>query len=154
MTTLADFTLPALDGTPQPLSAYEGKVVLVVNTASQCGHTPQYAGLEALWRDYGPRGLVVLGFPCNQFGGQEPGSSAEIAAFCETHFGVSFPLFARIEVNGPGEHPLYTWLKSAFPGDIGWNFAKFLIGRDGQVVARFSPDTQPVDLARDIEAQL
>ena len=154
MTTLADFTLPALDGMPQPLSAYEGKVVLVVNTASQCGHTPQYAGLEALWRDYGPRGLVVLGFPCNQFGGQEPGSSAEIAAFCETHFGVSFPLFARIEVNGPGEHPLYSWLKSAFPGDIGWNFAKFLIGRDGQAVARFSPDTQPADLARDIEAQL
>lgn len=154
MTTLADFTLPALDGTPQPLSAYEGKVVLVVNTASQCGHTPQYAGLEALWRDYGPRGLVVLGFPCNQFGGQEPGSSAEIAAFCETHFGVSFPLFARIEVNGPGEHPLYTWLKSAFPGDIGWNFAKFLVGRDGHVVGRYAPDLPPEALRPAIEQQL
>ena len=154
MTSLADFTLPRLDGTAQPLSAFSGKLVLVVNTASQCGFTPQYQGLEALWRTYGDRGLVVLGMPCNQFGGQEPGSAAEIASFCERNFGVSFPLFARLEVNGPGAHPLYIWLKAAFPGDIEWNFAKFLIGRDGQVVARFSPDTAPADLVPAIEAQL
>jgi glutathione peroxidase len=154
MTSLADFTLPRLDGTAQPLSAFSGKLVLVVNTASQCGFTPQYQGLEALWRAYGDRGLVVLGMPCNQFGGQEPGSAAEIASFCERNFGVSFPLFARLEVNGPGAHPLYTWLKAAFPGDIEWNFAKFLVGRDGQVVARFSPDTAPADLVPAIEAQL
>jgi glutathione peroxidase len=154
MTTLADFTLPRLDGTPQPLSAYQGKVVLVVNTASKCGLTPQYEGLEALWRQYGDQGLVILGFPCNQFGGQEPGSSAEIAEFCELNFGVSFPLFAKLDVNGPDESPLYTWLKSAHPGDIGWNFAKFLIGRDGQVVERFAPDTQPADLAGAVTAQL
>lgn len=154
MTSLADFTLPRLDGTHQPLSAYKGKVVLVVNTASQCGHTPQYQGLEALWRQYGPQGLVVLGFPCNQFGGQEPGGADEIAEFCELNFGVSFPLFGKLEVNGPGESPLYTWLKQAEPGDVEWNFAKFLVGRDGQVVARFSPDTQPADLARDITAAL
>ena len=154
MTSLVDFTLPRLDGTPQPLSAYKGKVVLVVNTASQCGHTPQYEGLEALWRQYGPQGLVVLGFPCNQFGGQEPGGADEIAEFCEVNFGVSFPLFGKLEVNGPGESPLYTWLKQAEPGDVEWNFAKFLVGRDGQVVARFSPDTPPADLARDITAAL
>jgi glutathione peroxidase len=154
MTTLADFTLPRLDGTPQPLSAYAGKVVLVVNTASKCGLTPQYEGLEALWRQYGDRGLVVLGFPCNQFGGQEPGSAAEIAEFCELNFGVSFPLFAKLDVNGPDESPLYSWLKADFPGDIGWNFAKFLIGRDGKVVERFATDTQPAALAPAIEAQL
>ncbi len=154
MTSLADFTLPRLDGTPQPLSAYKGNVVLVVNTASQCGHTPQYQGLEALWRQYGPQGLVVLGFPCNQFGAQEPGAADEIAQFCEVNFGVSFPLFGKLEVNGPNESPLYTWLKQAEPGDVEWNFAKFLVGRDGQVVARFSPDTQPADLAWDITAAL
>jgi glutathione peroxidase len=154
MTTLADFTLPRLDGTPQPLSAYAGKVVLVVNTASQCGSTPQYQGLEALWRQYGAEGLVVLGFPCNQFGGQEPGTASEIAEFCELNYGVSFPLFAKLDVNGPAEHPLYSWLKAAFPGDIGWNFVKFLIGRDGQVVARFATDTQPEALRADIEAHL
>ena len=154
MTSLADFTLPLLSGTPQPLAAYAGKVVLVVNTASQCGHTPQYKGLEALWRDFGDKGLVVLGFPCNQFGGQEPGSAAEIAEFCEVNFGVSFPLFARIDVNGPLESPLYTWLKAEHPGDIEWNFAKFLIGRDGQVAARYAPDTQPGELTGAILQQL
>lgn len=154
MTTLADFAMPRLDGTTQPLSAYAGKVVLVVNTASQCGHTPQYGGLEALWRQYGPQGLVVLGFPCNQFGSQEPGAASEIAEFCEINFGVSFPLFGKLEVNGPGQHPLYGWLKQAEPGDVEWNFAKFLVGRDGQVVARFTPDTQPAALAPAIEAQL
>jgi glutathione peroxidase len=154
MTTLADFSLTRLDGTFQPLSAYQGKAVLVVNTASKCGHTHQYEGLEALWRAHGPDGLVILGMPCNQFGGQEPGTSDDIAEFCTLNFAVSFPLFAKLEVNGPGEHPLYTWLKSAFPGDIEWNFGKFLIGRDGQVAARFSPDTQPADLAGAITAAL
>ena len=154
MTTFGAFTLPLLSGAPQPLAAYAGKVVLVVNTASQCGHTPQYAGLEALWRQHRDQGLVVLGFPCNQFGGQEPGSAAEIATFCEINFGVSFPLFARLDVNGPDESPLYTWLKSDHPGDIAWNFAKFLIGRDGQVAARFAPDTQPADLTGAILQQL
>ncbi len=154
MTNLSAFTLPLLDGTPQPLAAYAGKVVLVVNTASQCGHTPQYGGLEALWRAHRDEGLVVLGFPCNQFGGQEPGTAAEIAEFCEVNFGVSFPLFARLDVNGPHESPLYAWLKSGHPGDIEWNFAKFLIGRDGQVAARFAPDVQPADLAGAILQQL
>ena len=154
MTTLADFTLPLLDGTSQPLAAYAGKVVLVVNTASQCGHTHQYEGLEALWREHRDEGLVVLGFPCNQFGGQEPGTAAEIAEFCELNFGVSFPLFARIDVNGPAESPLYTWLKASQPGDVTWNFAKFLIGRDGQVKARFAPETLPGDLAPAITALL
>src|SRR5687768_1840434 len=141
MTSLATFSLPLLNGTEQPLSAFTGKVVLVVNTASKCGLTPQYGGIEALWRDYRDKGLVVLGMPCNQFGNQEPGAAEEIAEFCEINFGVSFPLFAKLEVNGPGEHPLYTWLKAAFPGDIEWNFAKFLITRDGQVAARFHSDT-------------
>lgn len=154
MTRLSDFTLPLLDGSSQPLAAYEGKVVLVVNTASKCGLTVQYEGLEALWRDHGAAGLVVLGMPCNQFGGQEPGTETEIADFCTLNFGVSFPLFAKLEVNGPGEHPLYTWLKAAFPGDIGWNFTKFLIGRDGRVAARFSSDTLPVALLPAIQAQL
>ena len=154
MTTLSAFTLPLLDGKPQPLAAYAGKVVLVVNTASKCGHTPQYGGLEALWRQYRDEGLVVLGMPCNQFGGQEPGAAGEIAEFCELNFGVSFPLFGKLDVNGPAEHPLYGWLKASRPGDIEWNFAKFLIGRNGQVAARFAPDTQPADLAGAIEQQL
>lgn len=154
MTQLSDFTLPLLDGTMQPLAAYEGKVVVVVNTASQCGLTPQYGGLEQLWRDYGDKGLVVLGFPCNQFGAQEPGSSGEIAQFCETQYGVSFPLFAKLEVNGEGADPLYLWLKEAAPGDIEWNFAKFLIGRDGQVKARFAADVPPENMTAAIEQQL
>ncbi|HTN62392.1 MAG TPA: glutathione peroxidase [Devosia sp.] len=146
MPVLTDFTLPLLDGTPQPFSAYAGKVVLIVNVASKCGLTPQYAGLEALWRAHREAGLVVLGFPCNQFAGQEPGSEAEIAAFCELNYGVSFPLFAKLEVNGPGTNPLYTWLKADHPEDIEWNFAKFLIGRDGAVAARFAPAVLPVEL--------
>ena len=159
MTTLADFTLPLLDGTPQPLAAYEGKVVLVVNVASKCGLTPQYAGLEALWREFGPQGLVVLGFPCNQFGDQEPGSSAEIAQFCSATYDVTFPVFSRIEVNGADAHPLYVWLKSSAPGIFGseaikWNFTKFLIGRDGLVAERFAPTTEPADLAAPIRALL
>lgn len=154
MTTLSDFTLPRLDDTPQPLSAYQGQLVLIVNTASKCGLTPQYEGLEALYRTYGARGLVILGFPCNQFAGQEPGSASEIAQFCSLTYEVTFPLFARIEVNGPGESPLYSWLKAALPGDIDWNFAKFLIGRDGQVAQRFMSDTPPEALIPAIEKRL
>jgi glutathione peroxidase len=152
--TLADFTLPRLDGTPQPLSAYAGKLVLIVNTASKCGLTPQYEGLEHLYQTYGDRGLVVLGFPCNQFAGQEPGSAAEIAEFCSLTYDVSFPMFAKIDVNGPDESPLYTWLKAGHPGDIEWNFAKFLIDRDGTVAQRIAPDTQPEALVPAIERRL
>lgn len=154
MTTLSDFTLPLLDGTPQPLSAYAGNVALVVNTASRCGHTPQYEGLEALWRRHGERGLVVLGFPCNQFGSQEPGSAAEIAQFCALTYEVSFPMFAKVEVNGPGESPLYRWLKADHPGDVEWNFAKFLVGRDGKVALRVAPETLPEALEPAIAALL
>lgn len=154
MTTLADFTLPLLSGDAQPLSAYAGKLVLIVNTASKCGLTPQYEGLEALYRQYGPQGLVVLGFPCNQFMGQEPGSAEDIAEFCSVNYDVSFPLFAKIDVNGPGESPLYTWLKARHPGDIEWNFAKFLVGRDGEVAERFAPAVVPADIAPAISARL
>lgn len=146
MPTLSDFTLPLLDGTPQPFSAYAGQVVLVVNVASKCGLTPQYEGLEALWKAHKDAGLVILGFPCNQFAGQEPGTEAEIAEFCELNYGVTFPLFGKIDVNGPTTTPLYTWLKSSYPNDIEWNFAKFLIGRDGQVAARFAPTVLPAEL--------
>ncbi len=158
MTTLSDFALPLLDGTEQPLSAYDGKLVLVVNVASRCGLTPQYAGLEALYRRYKDRNFVVLGFPCNQFAGQEPGSAEEIAQFCSLTYDVTFPLFARINVNGRWAHPLYKWLKQALPGAEGgaieWNFAKFLVGRDGKVIARYAPATEPAALAPDIEKAL
>ena len=154
MTTLSDFTLPRLDGTPQPLAAYAGKPVLIVNTASKCGLTPQYEGLEALYRQYGAQGFTILGFPCNQFASQEPGSAEDIAEFCEINYGVSFPMFAKLDVNGPGESPLYTWLKAKFPGDIEWNFGKFLVGRDGQVAQRFAPDTVPEALIPAIEKHL
>ena len=149
-----DFAAQSLAGEQVPLKRFEGQVLLIVNTASACGFTPQYKGLEQLHRELAPRGFAVLGFPCNQFGGQEPGSAAEIAAFCEVNFGVSFPLFARIDVNGPLESPLYTWLKAGHPGDIEWNFGKFLIARDGQVVARYAPDTQPGTLTGAILQQL
>jgi glutathione peroxidase len=155
MQTLADFTLPRLDGTPQNLGDYLGKVVLVVNVASKCGLTPQYEGLEALQQRFGDQGFVVLGFPCNQFAGQEPGTSAEIARFCSTTYGVSFPVFERIDVNGDGAHPLYAWLKKSAPGLLGseaikWNFTKFLFDRDGSVVERYAPTTEPADIASDI----
>jgi glutathione peroxidase len=148
-----DFTMTAIDGTERSLKDYAGKVLLIVNTASACGLTPQYEGLEALYK--ANPDLVVLGFPCNQFGAQEPGTEKEIALFCETQFAVTFPLFAKIEVNGEGTHPLYAYLKSETPGaeqgsDIGWNFAKFLIGRDGQPIARYSPRMAPSELAGDI----
>ncbi len=136
------------------LGDYEGKVVLVVNTASKCGFTPQYKGLQELYEKYSGRGLVVLGFPCDQFGHQEPGSDAEIASFCELNFGVSFPLMSKVEVNGKGMHPVYAFLKSKARGTIKWNFTKFLVGRDGRTVRRFAPTTVPEKLAKRIEAAL
>lgn len=158
MTALTDFSATTLDGAPQDLSAYAGQVVLVVNTASQCGFTPQYAGLEDLWQRYRDQGLVVLGFPCDQFGGQEPGSEEEIGAFCQKNYGVTFPMFGKVEVNGDDAHPLWQWLRSEKGGLLGdrikWNFTKFLVGRDGQVVKRYAPTTEPASLADDIEAAL
>ncbi len=157
--TAYDFTAETLDGRPAPLDAYRGKVLLIVNTASKCGFTPQYAGLEALWKKYQDRGLAVLGFPCNQFGAQEPGDSAEIANFCSLTYDVSFPMMAKIDVNGPTVHPLYAWLKSQKKGLLGsesvkWNFTKFLIDRKGAVIARYAPTVEPKDLERAIEAAL
>ncbi|HZR03212.1 MAG TPA: glutathione peroxidase [Burkholderiales bacterium] len=151
------FTAKTIDGREQSLADFRGKVLLIVNVASQCGFTPQYAGLESLYRKYHARGFEVLGFPCNQFGSQEPGSETEIAQFCETRFGVSFPLFAKIEVNGPNTHPLYAWLKSSEPGILGteaikWNFTKFLVGRDGKVLKRYAPTSTPESIAADVEA--
>jgi len=148
-----------LDGTPTTLEEYKGSVLLVVNTASKCGLTPQYEGLEALYKDYADKGLVILGFPCNQFGKQEPGSSEEIASFCGLNYGVSFPMFEKIEVNGAGTHPLYQQLKDAAPGLLGskgikWNFTKFLIGRDGTIIKRFAPQTKPEATKEAIEAAL
>lgn len=159
MSGVYDFSVNRLDGSEESLSSHAGKVLLIVNVASRCGYTPQYAGLEALWRDYGPRGLVVMGFPCNQFGAQEPGDAAEIASFCSLTYDVTFPLYAKIEVNGAGAHPLYRYLKSAAPGILGteaikWNFTKFLVNRQGEVVERFAPGTTPAELTARIEALL
>ena len=157
--TVYDFQATSIAGVPADLAAQRGKVLLIVNTASQCGFTPQFAGLEQLWKDFGPRGLVVIGFPCNQFGHQDPGSDAEIAGFCQLNFGVSFPMMAKVEVNGAGAHPLWQWLKAAAPGLLGteaikWNFTKFLVGKDGQVLKRFAPNDDPKNLRSDIEAAL
>ena len=151
--TVHDFEARSLDGKPASLRDYAGKVMLVVNTASKCGFTPQYKGLEALYEKYRDKGLVVLGFPCNQFGEQEPGSAAEIGAFCEKNYGVSFPMFEKIDVNGDAAHPLYQWLKKSAPGLLGserikWNFTKFLLDRNGKVVERYAPMTKPEDLRR------
>jgi len=159
LTRLHDFEARLINGQNQPLSAYDGKVVLVVNTASQCGSTPQYAGLETLYETYKDRGLVILGFPCNQFGDQEPGTETEIAAFCRSTYDVSFPMFAKIEVNGKDAHPLYKWLKRKAPGLLGvqlvpWNFTKFLIDRSGGKVKRFATAVQPDELIGPIEALL
>lgn len=158
-TSLYDFNATLLDGTPFSLDTYRGKVLLIVNTASACGFTPQYAGLETLYRKWQDAGLVVLGFPCNQFGAQEPGDAATIGQFCQTHFGVSFPLFAKIDVNGEHAHPLYVWLKQSAPGMLGteaikWNFTKFLVNREGKVIERYAPTTKPEDIAGAIEALL
>jgi glutathione peroxidase len=158
MTTLADFHATTLDGKDKDLGAYVGDVVLVVNTASKCGLTPQYEGLQRLYDDYADRGLTILGFPCDQFGHQEPGTEDEIGAFCQQNYGVTFPMFAKIEVNGSGTHPLYVWLKDEKRGLLGgaikWNFTKFLLGRDGTVLERYSPQTDPADLTEDIEKAL
>jgi len=148
-----------IDGTEQRLAEYKGKVVLIVNTASKCGFTPQYKGLESVWQQYKDKGLVVLGFPCNQFGKQEPGDEGAISEFCELNFGVSFPLFKKVDVNGADAHPLFVQLKKRAPGLLGsqgikWNFTKFLIGKDGQVVKRFAPTTKPEELSSEIEALL
>ena len=148
MSTLHDFSVSTIDGKPLPLNSYAGKAVLVVNVASQCGLTPQYAGLETLHEEFGGKGLVVLGLPCNQFGAQEPGTEKEIATFCETKFGVKFPLGSKLEVNGKGRHPLYAWLIGATGGaDIACNFEKFLVGKDGKTITRFSPKVTPEDAA-------
>ncbi|MCB9744647.1 MAG: glutathione peroxidase [Alphaproteobacteria bacterium] len=149
----------ALDGTPGDLSPYADQVLLIVNTASKCGFTPQYAGLEALWKRYSGRGFAVLGFPCNQFGRQEPGTADEIAEFCEANYGVSFPMFEKVDVNGADAHPLFQQLKAAAPGLLGsqgikWNFTKFLVGRDGEILARFGPRDTPESIAPKVEAAL
>jgi glutathione peroxidase len=158
-TTIYDFTAQALDGHEVPLAQFRGRVLLIVNTASKCGFTPQYKGLEALYETYRDRGLTVLGFPCDQFGHQEPGNAEEIGSFCERNYGVSFPLFAKIEVNGPGAHPLYKYLCAQKRGLLGsarvkWNFTKFLVDREGRVVTRFAPAKAPAALASQIEALL
>ena len=157
--TAYDFEATTLDGTPLALSEYRGNVLLIVNVASKCGFTPQYTGLEQLWREYGQKGLVVLGFPCDQFGHQEPGDAAEIRNFCALTYDVSFPMFAKVEVNGAAAHPLWRWLKDEKGGLLGldgikWNFTKFLIGRDGKVIKRYAPTDKPGSLAADIEAAL
>jgi glutathione peroxidase len=157
--SIYDYSAETLDGKAAPLSDYRGKVVLIVNTASKCGFTPQYEGLEALYRQYADKGLVVLGFPCNQFGAQEPGDAEEIKSFCSLTYDVTFPMFAKIDVNGPKAHPLYEYLKHEKKGLLGsegikWNFTKFLVGRDGEVAERFAPTTKPADLASSIEKLL
>ncbi|MEI2418286.1 glutathione peroxidase [Orrella sp. JC864] len=159
MPSIDDFTVTDIEGKPVPLARFRGQVVLVVNVASRCGFTPQYEGLQALYRDYRDQGLAVLGFPCNQFGRQEPGDQAQIREFCTTRFGVSFPLFAKIQVNGQQAEPLYRWLKREKTGLLGteaikWNFTKFLIGRDGRVIRRYAPTDAPQSLRADIETAL
>ena len=151
MSGVYTFSAKGIDGTDVPLDAYRGQVLLIVNTASKCGFTPQYTGLEKLYRDLHPKGLTVLGFPCNQFGSQEPGSEAEIGDFCMVHYGVSFPLFAKIDVNGASAHPLYKYLTKHKRGIFGtgrikWNFTKFLVDRTGHIVARYAPSTKPEEL--------
>jgi glutathione peroxidase len=159
MTTIYDFEAHQIDGKTVALKNFEGKVMLIVNTASACGFTPQFAGLEELHKTYGDKGLVVLGFPCNQFGAQDKGSNEEIAEFCQLNYGVSFPMMAKIDVNGAQAHPLYQWLTEEAPGILGikaikWNFTKFLIGRDGQIIKRYAPTDTPQSLASDLEAAL
>ena len=159
VSSIYEFCAPLLEGGSLCLGKLKGRVMLIVNTASKCGFTPQYEGLEQLYRAYKDRGLVVLGFPCNQFGQQEPGSGAEVLAFCETHFDVTFPMFAKIEVNGPNAHPLYRFLKERKPGILGteaikWNFTKFLVDRSGNVVGRYAPAKAPKELTPAIEKLL
>jgi glutathione peroxidase len=159
MSSVYDFEAQQIGGETVPLAQFRGKPLLIVNTASACGFTPQFAGLQELHKAYGERGLVVLGFPCNQFGSQDPGSNEEIAGFCQKNYGVSFPMMQKIEVNGGNAHPLYRWLTSEAPGLLGskaikWNFTKFLVGKDGRVIRRYAPQDAPAKLAKDIEAAL
>ncbi|MDQ3286790.1 MAG: glutathione peroxidase [Pseudomonadota bacterium] len=157
--TAYEFTAIDIDGRQRELDEFRGKVLLIVNVASKCGFTPQYTGLEKLWREYGSRGLVVMGFPCDQFGHQEPGDEAAIREFCSLTYEVSFPMFAKVEVNGSDAHPLWRWLKDEKGGFLGidaikWNFTKFLVGRDGRVLKRYAPNDKPEAIAEDIEAAL
>jgi glutathione peroxidase len=159
MPTVYDFSAQTIDGKTRKLADYKGKVVLVVNTASKCGFTPQYKGLEKVYEQFRERGFAVLGFPCNQFGAQEPGPESEIAEFCEMNYGVTFPMFAKVDVNGDGAHPLFKHLTSAKKGLLGseaikWNFTKFLVGKDGQVIERYAPTTTPEAIAKDVERAL
>jgi len=158
-TTLHDFSSTSITGRRADYAARRGSVFLIVNTASACGFTPQFKGLEQLWRDYRDKGLVVVGYPCNQFGAQDPGSNGEIASFCEVNYGVSFPMMAKVDVNGDGADPVWRWLKQSAPGMLGseaikWNFTKFLVGRNGKVIKRYAPNEEPENLRRDIEAAL
>ena len=159
MTTIYDFEALQINGKPTALKQFEGKAMLIVNTASACGFTPQFAGLEDLHKTYGDKGLVVLGFPCNQFGSQDSGQNSEIAEFCQMNYGVSFPMMEKIEVNGSGAHPLYKWLTKEAPGLLGtqaikWNFTKFLVGKNGEVIKRYAPTDTPKGMAGDIERAL
>jgi glutathione peroxidase len=158
-TSVYDFEALSIDGKPAHLSTQRGKVLLIVNTASACGFTPQFEGLEQLWETYRDQGLVVVGFPSNEFGGQDPGSNDEIASFCQVNYGVTFPMMGKIEVNGPKAHPLWKWLTSEKPGLLGtqavkWNFTKFLVGRDGRILKRYAPTDTPESIKKDIEAAL
>ncbi len=158
MKTLFDFTARSIAGQRADFAAQRGRVFMIVNTASACGFTPQFEGLEQLWRDYADRGLVVVGFPCNQFGSQDSGSNDQISSFCQMNYGVSFPMMSKVDVNGPDAHPLWTWLKQSAPGLLGvaiqWNFTKFLVGRDGRVIKRYAPTTSPSAMRADVEAAL
>jgi glutathione peroxidase len=159
MSSVYDFTALSIDGKPADLGTQRGKVLLIVNTASQCGFTPQFAGLEELWKSYRDQGLVVVGFPSNQFGAQDPGANDQIASFCQLNYGVSFPMMAKVDVNGGQAHPLWKWLPEEAPGILGskavkWNFTKFLVGRDGKVLKRYAPTDTPASLKKDIEAAL
>ena len=159
MPQLSDFQAQSIDGNTISLADLQGRVLLIVNTASACGFTPQFTGLEALHQSHGIKGLTVMGFPCNQFGGQDPGSNEEIGAFCQKNYGVSFPMMAKVNVNGADAHPLFQWLKAQAPGILGsegikWNFTKFLIGKDGQVLARYAPTDTPAKITKDIDTAL
>ena len=159
MSSVYDFSANSIQGKSVKLDKFKGKAMLIVNTASACGFTPQFGGLEALHKTYGERGLVVLGFPCNQFGAQDSGSNGEIAEFCQVNYGVSFPMMEKVDVNGAAAHPLFQWLTVEAPGLLGskavkWNFTKFLVGKDGQVIRRYASTDKPADLAQDVEAAL
>ena len=159
MSSIYDFEALSIQGQPADLSTQRGKVLLIVNTASECGFTPQFAGLEELWKTYRDQGLVVVGFPSNQFGGQDPGANGQIEAFCQLNYGVSFPMMGKVDVNGAQAHPLWKWLTEQAPGILGskavkWNFTKFLVGRDGKVLKRYAPTDTPASLKKDIEAAL